>query len=116
MVCLCLFGRTDVARQVVSRGLGRLMWQPLVVRSAFLSTGANGIIIALCSMWCIEATSGSTYSMVGALNKIPSSILGIIIFNDPINVLNLAGVGIGLGGGIVFTMAKMARTVPSSKA
>eukprot|EP00961_Rhodomonas_salina_P138382 1861359-Rhodomonas_salina.3 len=29
--------------------------------------------------------------MVGALNKIPSSVLGILIFHDPINLLNLAG-------------------------
>ena len=39
---------------------------------------------------------------VGALNKIPSSILGIFIFCDPINWLNLAGVAIGLAGGIIF--------------
>jgi len=43
--------------------------------------------------------------MVGALNKIPSSILGLIIFHDPIDVLNLIGVAIGLVGGIVFTVA-----------
>jgi hypothetical protein len=43
--------------------------------------------------------------MVGALNKIPSSILGIVIFNDPINVLNLGGVAIGLVGGIIFTLS-----------
>lgn len=74
---------------------------------AFISTGINGVIIALCSMWCIEQTSGSTYSMVGALNKIPSSILGIVIFKDPINVLNLWGVAIGLVGGIIFTLSGM---------
>jgi hypothetical protein len=26
--------------------------------------GINGVVIALCTMWAIEATSGSTYSMV----------------------------------------------------
>ena len=39
--------------------------QPITVLGAFVSTGINGIVIALCTMWAIEATSGSTYSMVG---------------------------------------------------
>ncbi|KAJ1468551.1 hypothetical protein T484DRAFT_1854972 [Baffinella frigidus] len=78
--------------------------EPWDVQFAFLSTGVNGIVIALCSMWCIEATSGSTYSMVvGALNKIPLAILGIFIFNDPLNLLNLSGVFLGLAGGILFS-------------
>ncbi|KAJ1489600.1 hypothetical protein T484DRAFT_3470976 [Baffinella frigidus] len=77
--------------------------EPWDVQFAFLSTGVNGVVIALCSMWCIEATSGSTYSMVGALNKIPLAILGIFIFNDPLNLLNLSGVFLGLVGGILFS-------------
>mmetsp|Transcript_2059 Transcript_2059/g.5381 ORF Transcript_2059/g.5381 Transcript_2059/m.5381 type:complete len:334 (-) Transcript_2059:64-1065(-) len=79
--------------------------QPSDVLFAFVSTGINGIVIALTSMWCIEATSGSTYSMVGALNKIPSSIIGTVLFRDPIDVLNLVGVALGLLGGVCFTAA-----------
>ena len=99
--------------QSVLRILERLMEQKLPVLVAFVSTGVNGVVIALCTMWAIEATSGSTYSMVGALNKIPSSILGIYIFNDAINWLNLAGVAIGLGGGIVFSLDKAQTATPA---
>jgi len=102
-VFMCILLLPLLAGQNIPLILSKLMMQDLDVLVAFLSTGINGIVIALCSMWCIEKTSGSTYSMVGALNKIPSSILGLIIFNDPIDVLNLLGVAIGLLGGIVFT-------------
>ena len=51
--------------------LSSLAQQPLTVLIAFISTGINGVIIALCTMWAIEATSGSTYSMVSALNPNP---------------------------------------------
>jgi len=111
-IFMCIFLAFRLVNEDVAGIYQRLLAQSLSVRLAFLSTGANGIVIALCSMWCIEATSGSTYSMVGALNKIPSSVLGILIFHDPINLLNLAGVAIGLLGGIVFTMAKMRMAPP----
>lgn len=115
-IFMCFFLTFKLVYEDVTGIIDRLLVQSLSVRLAFLSTGINGIIIALCSMWCIEATSGSTYSMVGALNKIPSSVLGILIFHDPINLLNLAGVSIGLGGGIIFTMAKMRQTRPRPEA
>jgi len=104
-VFMCIFLIPLLMGQNVPLIISKLLKQNTEVVVAFLSTGVNGIVIALCSMWCIERTSGSTYSMVGALNKIPSSILGLIIFNDPIDVLNLIGVAIGLVGGIVFTVA-----------
>jgi len=106
-IYMCIFLAFLLVNEDVAGIFNRLIQQPPSVLLAFLSTGVNGIIIALCSMWCIQATSGSTYSMVGALNKIPSSILGILIFRDPLSVLNLCGVAIGLLGGIVFTTAKM---------
>lgn len=104
-VFMCIFLLPLIYNSNVASILAKLSQQPTETLVAFVSTGINGVIIALCSMWCIEATSGSTYSMVGALNKIPSSILGIVIFNDPINVLNLGGVAIGLVGGIIFTLS-----------
>mmetsp|Transcript_4798 Transcript_4798/g.7770 ORF Transcript_4798/g.7770 Transcript_4798/m.7770 type:complete len:143 (+) Transcript_4798:2-430(+) len=105
-VVMCVLLLPELWNQDVVSIFWRLMEKRLPVRIAFLSTGINGVVIALCTMWAIEATSGSTYSMVGALNKIPSSILGIFIFNDPIGYLNLAGVAIGLGGGIIFSIDK----------
>ncbi|EKX38975.1 hypothetical protein GUITHDRAFT_143790 [Guillardia theta CCMP2712] len=105
-IFMCIFLLPELMNQDLNVIVNGLRDQPLVVQMAFFSTGVNGIVIALCTMWCIEATSGSTYSMVGALNKIPSSILGIFIFRNPVSVLNLVGVGIGLIGGVVFSLDK----------
>jgi len=114
-VAMCMLLIPELWSQDVVSIFGRLIQQPVAVLVAFVSTGINGIIIALCTMWAIEATSGSTYSMVGALNKIPSSILGIFIFKDPISWLNLGGVAIGLGGGIVFSIDKAKAPPPPQK-
>merc|ERR1719199_1522828 len=114
-LAMCLLLIPELWTQKLPRILGGLLHQKLPVLVAFVSTGVNGVVIALCTMWAIEATSGSTYSMVGALNKIPSSMLGIYIFNDPINWLNLAGVAIGLGGGIVFSLDKAQTAPPAPK-
>lgn len=111
-VAMCLLLLPELFAQDVWSIVGRLVEQRMMVLIAFVSTGINGVVIALCTMWAIEATSGSTYSMVGALNKIPSSVLGIFIFRDPISWLNLVGVAIGLGGGIVFSIDK-ARPQPA---
>jgi len=105
-IFMCLFLLPELMNQDLNVIVHGLRGQPLMVQLAFFSTGVNGIVIALCTMWCIEATSGSTYSMVGALNKIPSSILGIFIFRNPVSALNLVGVGIGLIGGVVFSLDK----------
>lgn len=105
-IAMCVLLLPKLWTEDVVSIISRLVEQKAAVLVAFVSTGVNGIIIALCTMWAIEATSGSTYSMVGALNKIPSSIMGIFIFRDPINLLNLAGVAIGLGGGIIFSLDK----------
>jgi len=46
--------------------------------------------------------------MVGALNKIPIAICGYLYFSDrPSNPAGLAGIAIGLSGGIIFTLAKL---------
>lgn len=39
-------------------------------------TGVVGFGLSIGSLWCVQATSPSTYSMVGALNKIPLAVRG----------------------------------------
>lgn len=108
-IFMCLFLLPLLVQEDVPDIVNQLIQQRADVLVAFVSTGVNGVVIALTTMWCIEATSGSTYSMVGALNKIPSSIIGTVLFRDPIDYLNVAGVAIGLAGGVVFTAASMSR-------
>lgn len=37
-------------------------------------TGVVGFGLSVASLWCVQVTSPSTYSMVGALNKIPLAV------------------------------------------
>eukprot|EP01027_Heterolobosea_sp_BB2_P001429 GEZU01002170.1.p1 GENE.GEZU01002170.1~~GEZU01002170.1.p1 ORF type:complete len:227 (+),score=58.67 GEZU01002170.1:43-723(+) len=44
-------------------------------------SGLLGFFISLSSFWCIQRTSSTTFSMVGASNKIPLAFIGVLIFN-----------------------------------
>eukprot|EP00124_Ichthyophonus_hoferi_P003800 Ihof_evm3s356 gene=Ihof_evmTU3s356 len=55
---------------------------------AIFVTGAIGTALSLASFWCQKETSPTTYSMIGALNKIPMTILSYLIFSAPINASN----------------------------
>lgn len=71
-------------------------------------SGCVGFAISLASLWFLQSTIATTYSLVGSLNKIPTSILGILLFNTPTTWQNLASIGLGLAAGVAFTRAKSA--------
>ncbi|KAF6001476.1 GDP-mannose transporter into the lumen of the Golgi [Cyanidiococcus yangmingshanensis] len=72
----------------------------------FLLSGILGTLISAASFWCVSATSGSTFSIVGSLNKIPVSVLGYLIFREPTTVFTWIGVLLSLIAGLVFTESK----------
>jgi GDP-mannose transporter len=43
---------------------------------------------------------------VGALNKIPVAVFGLVIFREPTNPKNLASIILGLLAGVLFVRAK----------
>jgi len=71
-----------------------------------LINGFCGAGISVASWHCVSATSPTTYSMVGALNKIPLMFIGWAIFGAPMTNLGVASVCIGLGGSILYTYCK----------
>ncbi|KAK8072963.1 hypothetical protein PG996_006311 [Apiospora saccharicola] len=73
-------------------------------------SGLVAILISYCTPWCIRATSSTTYAMVGALNKLPVAILGIIFFAGPITVAGSAAIFIGVVSGVVYTWTKTRET------
>ncbi|CAG8454566.1 4316_t:CDS:2 [Ambispora leptoticha] len=77
---------------------------PLII--AMLFSGVSAFGISYSSAWCIRVTSSTTYSMVGALNKLPIAISGMIFFGDPITFGNVSAVCVGFIAGIVYTVAK----------
>lgn len=77
--------------------------------SAVTFTGVVGFALQMSALWCVKTTSSATFGMVGSMNKIPLSVLGVFLFKEEMT-LKLAGfITLGLAGGILFTLAKLAQ-------
>ncbi|QUC17549.1 uncharacterized protein UV8b_01790 [Ustilaginoidea virens] len=70
-------------------------------------SGLGAIFISYSTAWCIRATSSTTYAMVGALNKLPVAVLGIIFFAAPVTLGSVSAIFLGFVSGIVYTVAKL---------
>ena len=73
-------------------------------------SGLATIFISYCSAWCIRVTSSTTYSMVGALNKLPIAVSGLIFFSAPVTFGSVSAIIIGSASGIVYAWAKVRQT------
>ena len=47
-------------------------------------TGSVGFFLNFAQLWCVGATSATTYAIIGSLNKIPITIFGHFIFKTAI--------------------------------
>lgn len=74
--------------------------------SAMIISGMTSVGISYCSGWCVRATSSTTYSMVGALNKLPIALAGLIFFDAPRNFLSIMSIFIGFASGLLYAVAK----------
>ncbi|KAL3425622.1 GDP-mannose transporter 2 [Phlyctema vagabunda] len=75
--------------------------------SGMVYSGLATIFISYCSAWCIRVTSSTTYSMVGALNKLPIAVSGLIFFAAPVTFGSVSAIIIGFVSGIVYAWAKV---------
>ena len=75
--------------------------------SAMIFTGLSSILISYASANCMRVTSSTTYSMVGALNKLPIAISGLVFFNAPVTLTSVGAIVVGFGSGIMYTVAKI---------
>jgi len=71
--------------------------------------GFCGFAISLGIFWAFTQTSPATFSVVGSLNKIPLTVLGGYIFHTPFSTLGIISIVVSLGGGVVFSLAKLAQ-------
>lgn len=76
------------------------------IMAAMIFTGAASIFISYTSAWCVRATSSTTYSMVGALNKLPIAISGLVFFDAPVTIPSVSAIFVGFVSGIVYAVAK----------
>lgn len=69
-------------------------------------SGMAAIFISYCTAWCMRATSSTTYAMVGALNKLPLAVAGIVFFAAPVTLGSVSAIVLGFISGLVYTRAK----------
>ncbi|KAF8972620.1 GDP-mannose transporter [Flammula alnicola] len=73
---------------------------------AIVFSGAAAVGISYTTAWCVRTTSSTTYSMVGALNKLPVAASGMLFFGDAVTTGSVSAVGMGFFAGIVYAVAK----------
>ncbi|CAI7615643.1 GDP-mannose transporter [Penicillium manginii] len=74
---------------------------------AMILSGASTVFISYASAWCVRVTSSTTYSMVGALNKLPIALSGLIFFDAPCTFPSVSAICVGFVSGIVYAVAKI---------
>jgi len=74
---------------------------------AMVISGLSSVFISYTSAWCVRVTSSTTYSMVGALNKLPIALSGLIFFDAPVTFGSVSAIGIGFVSGLVYAWAKV---------
>ncbi|KAI8339321.1 hypothetical protein BD560DRAFT_377757 [Blakeslea trispora] len=74
---------------------------------AMIFSGVSAFAMSYASAWCVRTTSSTTYSMVGALNKLPIAASGILFFDDPATFGNVSAIIVGFIAGLVYSVAKM---------
>jgi UDP-galactose transporter len=76
--------------------------------ASLLASGVSAFAISYASAWCMRTTNSTTYSMVGALNKLPIAISGLVFFRDQdVTVGNVGSIILGFIAGLVYTKAKL---------
>lgn len=83
---------------------------PLATRNtmivSMIVSGFFTMFISYSSAWCIRITSAATYSMVGALNKLPIALSGYVFFDTPVTFTGISALGLGFGSGLVYAAGK----------
>ena len=74
---------------------------------AMVFSGLSSVFISYTSAWCVRVTSSTTYSMVGALNKLPMALSGLIFFDAPVTFGSVSAIIVGFVSGIVYAVAKI---------
>ncbi|KAK2765917.1 GDP-mannose transporter into the lumen of the Golgi [Arachnomyces sp. PD_36] len=80
---------------------------------AMLISGLSSVFISYTSAWCVRVTSSTTYSMVGALNKLPIAVSGLIFFDAPVTFPSVSAIVVGFVSGLVYALAKVKQSAKS---
>ncbi len=71
-----------------------------------LMGGLIGFGISFSALWFLSLTTATYYSLVGALNKIPIAMIGVLFLGEGREFWNLLSIVIGVSAGVLFVVAK----------
>jgi GDP-mannose transporter len=77
------------------------------VITVMVISGLSSVFISYTSAWAVRVTSSTTYSMVGALNKLPIAVSGLVFFDAPVTFGSCSAIFVGFVSGIVYALAKV---------
>ncbi|KAL8281186.1 hypothetical protein RQP46_006544 [Phenoliferia psychrophenolica] len=86
-----------------------------VLLFAICVSGAAAVFISYTTAWCLRTTSSTTFSMVGALNKLPVAASGMIFFGDPVTFHSVIAIMLGFVAGLVYSAAKSAQAAKAKR-
>src|ERR1700761_5315976 len=66
-----------------------------IIITTMITSGLSAVFISYTSAWCVRVTTSTTYSMVGALNKLPIAVSGLIFFDAPVTIPSVSAIFIG---------------------
>lgn len=72
-----------------------------------VATGLLSLGISYCSGWCVRVTSSTTYSMIGALNKLPIAVCGLLFFDTPVTFKSVLAIILGFAAGLVYATGRV---------
>ncbi|KAK4188684.1 putative GDP-mannose transporter [Podospora australis] len=119
VLCVCSLFLEDWSSENLARNFPEETKNKLII--GMIYSGLAAIFISYCSAWCIRITSSTTYSMVGALNKLPIAISGLVFFDAPVTFGSVTAIFLGFVSGLVYAWAKVrqkaadALTLPTTK-
>lgn len=77
---------------------------------AIVLSGIAGFFISFTTAWCLRVSPSTTYSMVGALNKLPVALSGLIFFpleRQAFNLGYLLSIVIAFCAGLIYSYAQI---------
>lgn len=91
-------------------GQGPLVAKRISLFSGIIMSSCSAFAISYCTAWSIRTCNSTTYSMVGALNKLPIAISGMLFFENERKVTgwgNILSICIAFSSGIVYSIAQI---------
>ena len=71
--------------------------------------GLVGFFLNLASLHCVATTGPTTYAIVGSVSKVPTAILGYLLFQTPMTWETWTFISVSMAGGFLYSYAQIQR-------